>query len=260
MRCRSTRQRPVVGERVRRHRARELVRHDPVGHDLGSRVALEPLPAEVRLRGHRQVLRRLVGDGGELPRRGLPEQLADRPLGVVVVALALLDLADVAAPVDEVLGRPGAVLVRVPGLVAVVDRDRVADAELAGGLADVGRDVLERELGRVHADDPQARLPVGGIPRLQVRQRAQAVDAGVGPEVDEHDLASKRRDGLRLRVDPRRDASEVRRGAVVLQGVRGRLRRSGSAARAACACNSCARPSAATGCSRRSWSGASCRR
>jgi hypothetical protein len=39
----------------------------------------------------------------------------------------------------------------------------------------------------VHADDRQPAAAVALVPRAQVGQRAQAVDAGVGPEVDQHD-------------------------------------------------------------------------
>src|SRR4029450_12592264 len=101
------------------------------GGPRGPAVAPEPGPAEVRLRG-RQVLRRPVADGRELGRGTgrLSEQRSDRALGLVVLPLALLDLADVTAAVDQVLRRPGVVSVRVPGAVVVVDRHRVADSQL----------------------------------------------------------------------------------------------------------------------------------
>src|SRR5439155_5747089 len=96
--------------------------------------------------------------------------------------------------------------------------------------ADVRRDVLERELGRVHADDLEAVLVVGGIPRLQVRQRPQAVDARIGPEVDEHDLAVERRDRQWLGVDPVAVGLEVRGPPEVLQRATGRSLRASLAA------------------------------
>ena len=67
---------------------------------------------------------------------------------------------------------------------------------------DVRGILLERVLGRVDADDPQSRVAVGLVPRDDVRDAALAVDAGVRPEVDEHDLAAQVRE-----VDaPRRPA------------------------------------------------------
>ena len=68
-------------------------------------------------------------------------------------------------------------------------RDRIGDAEVLDGLADVATSLLEGELRRVHADHHQALILVLLGPGLDVGQRAQAVDAGVGPEVDQHDLA-----------------------------------------------------------------------
>ena len=56
-------------------------------------------------------------------------------------------------------------------------------------LGDVGRLALERELGRMDADHDQPVLAVALVPRLHIGDRAQAVDAAVGPEVDHHDLA-----------------------------------------------------------------------
>ena len=108
-----------------------------------------------------------------------------------VVALTEVHVADVSVLVDEVVGRPVVVAVRLPGAVVVVERDRIANAEPLHGGAHVAEIVLERELGRVHAEDDQALRAVARVPGLQIRKRAQAVDARVGPEVDEHDLAAQ---------------------------------------------------------------------
>ena len=48
---------------------------------------------------------------------------------------------------------------------------------------------LERELGSMDADHHQTVLAVPLVPRLYIRNRTQAVDAAVGPEVDHDDLA-----------------------------------------------------------------------
>ena len=55
--------------------------------------------------------------------------------------------------VDEVLGRP-VVISYAFQVVVVVERDRVATPSSRERRADVGG-VLERELGRVHADDDE---------------------------------------------------------------------------------------------------------
>ena len=135
--------------------------------------------------------------------------------------------------VDQVLRRPVLVRVRAPRLVVVVERDGPGDAEVVRRAADVRRHVLERELRRVHADDLEPVCVVGRVPGAQVRQRAQAVDARVRPEVDQHDLAAQRRErraAVARRVQPVRDAGEVRRRAEHRQRARRR-------AAAACAAN-----------------------
>ena len=96
---------------------------------------------------------------------GIGEQLADQPFGRGVVALAEVDVADVAGGVDQVVGRPVLVAVGVPRVVVVVDGDRVLDAEIGRLAAHVGDDVLEGELRRVHADHHQA--VVGVLLRYQ---------------------------------------------------------------------------------------------
>ncbi len=124
--------------------------------------------------------------------------------------------------VDQVLGRPVAVAERVPRAVVVVQRHRIAHAQPGDRSADVVGLVLERELGRVYADDLQALVPVGVVPGTEVGQRAQAVDAGVRPEVDQHHLAAQAGDGERVafgRVEPARDAGELRRCAEVAQAL-----------------------------------------
>jgi hypothetical protein len=85
---------------------------------------------------------------------------------------------------------------------------------LGDRVADVRDDVLEGELRAVDADDGEALRAVARVPRLQVRQRAQAVDARVRPEVDQDDAAAQAGDRQRTpagRVEPRDDAVEVGR-------------------------------------------------
>ena len=68
------------------------------------------------------------------------------------------------------------------------------------------------------ADDDEPVLAVARVPRLEVRERAQAVDAGVRPEVDQDDLAAERRERERSvagGVQPVGDVGEVGRAAVV---------------------------------------------
>ena len=63
---------------------------------------------------------------------GVGEKLADQSLGIGVLALAEMDVADDAGRINQILGRPVLVAVHVPGGVVVVDGDRIADPETAG--------------------------------------------------------------------------------------------------------------------------------
>ena len=153
---------------------------------------------------------------------GLLEQRADRLLGGVVLALAEVRVADLALGVDQVLGRPVLVAPGVPGAVVVVLRDRVAQPAAGDRVAHVAGVLLELELRRVDADDGQPAVAVALVPGPQVRQRADAVDARVGPEVDQHDLPAQLAQRERRRVEPARDARELRRLAELRQPARRR--------------------------------------
>ena len=70
------------------------------------------------------------------------------------------------------------------------------------------------------ADDREPRGAVAVVPCAQVAERAQAVDARVGPEVDQHHAAAQRaqaRRRARRRVEPARDPGELGRRPGVLE-------------------------------------------
>src|SRR6185437_16839831 len=102
---------------------------------------------------------------------------------------------------------------RVPNGIAVVDGDRIRDAEARNGAPDVADIALEGELRVMHADYDQAVVLVLFGPRLDVRQRAQTVDARVCPDIEQHDLAAQRLRVERLRVEPLHRALERRNPA-----------------------------------------------
>ena len=161
---------------VARQRRREAGSSPDARVDGGAGVAVEPRRSRGRTPASADPARRLVGDAppSASASRRSAEQRADHALGLVVVALAEVRVADVAAAVDQVLRRPVLVRVGVPRAVVVVERDRVADAEAAHRRADVADVVLEGELGRVHADDHEPVLAVGA----RTRPRGAAACAG----------------------------------------------------------------------------------
>ena len=73
----------------------------------------------------------------------------------------------------------------VPDRIPVVDGDRILNGHGHKRLTDVVEVALERELGRVHADDDEPEIPILLGPGAYVRQRPKPVDARVRAEVDD---------------------------------------------------------------------------
>ena len=147
---------------------------------------------------------------------GLLQQLPYLELGLGVGALSEVGVADVAVLVYEVFGRPVPVFEGVPGPEVVVLEDRVLKAELFDGVDHVLPDLLELELRSVYPQDDETLICVLCVPLLDVGQGADAVDAGVGPEVDENDLSPLALEGEGLRVYPAIDSRELGRLPVEL--------------------------------------------
>ena len=127
--------------------------------------------------------------------------------------------------VGDVDRRPEVIREGAPDAVVAVDRDGELDAQGAGLRDDVVEVPLETELGGVDADDGQPGVRVFRGPGPDVGQRAQPVDARVGPEVDEDDAPLEPLGRQRLRVEPARRAIE--RGQVAPRPAAGSTRRPG---------------------------------
>src|SRR4029077_1074215 len=74
--------------------------------------------------------------------------------------------------------------------------------------------VLEPELRSVDADHDEPAIGIGLVPRADVAERPQPVDAGVGPEVDEDDLPAQVVGPERRRVEPAGRVLEARETAL----------------------------------------------
>src|SRR5207342_2853617 len=140
----------------------------------------------------------------------LAQQLLDPGLRVGIAALAEVPVNDATVLVDQILRRPVLVAESVPGLVVVVLRDRIADAESLHCALEVAKDPLMAVLGRVHADYYQALCRVALMELLHVGQYMDAVDAVVGPELDQHDFSAQLLQRERGAVDPVVDSREFR--------------------------------------------------
>ena len=78
------------------------------------------------------------------------------------------------------------------------------------GRLDVFDVFLELELRRMHADGLKTERAVLFLPLKDVWQGANAVDARVGPEVDENDFSLQGREGYGVGNDPRLYSCEFR--------------------------------------------------
>ena len=118
-------------------------------------------------------------------------------------------VADVALRVDEVDGQASTGCRKPPDPEVVVDGDGIVDLQVGDRLLDVGDLLLERELGRC---TPITTRPWSRYlgPGADIRERPQAVDAGVRPEVHQHDLAPQPLRRQRRRVQPFHRADQRR--------------------------------------------------
>lgn len=114
---------------------------------------------------------------------------ADEP---VEVTLAHGGADEIAGRVDDHARRPGLHAVAAPDLVTGVVRDRMLDLVAHEDALEVLGVLLVRELGRVNADHDEF-FGEALLERLQIPKNVHAVDAAVGPEVEDHDLATQLR-------------------------------------------------------------------
>jgi len=86
--------------------------------------------------------------------------------------------------------------------VLVVYGDRVVDLLLFDGSSDVVDALLEWELRRMDADYHQSLVFVFLGPGTDIGSRAQPVDTGISPEIDEDDLTAQGRCRQGRRIQP----------------------------------------------------------
>src|SRR2546430_4910584 len=122
---------------------------------------------------------------------GVSQQRLNDHFGLVVSALAEFVMSNATLRIDEVKCRPVCIVESAPDRVVAVDRNWIIDAHLFRGTPNVVDVLFKRELRRVHTDHDESLIFVFLAPRAEVRECAEPVDAGVGPEVDENDLPAK---------------------------------------------------------------------
>src|ERR1700733_15942133 len=111
-------------------------------------------------------------------------------LRFLVSSLAKVVKADAPRGIDKVISGPVLIVKTTPDAVVIIHRDRVGDAEILHRFADVRFILFKGKLRGMDADDHQTAVLVFLIPRPDIGQRAQAVDAGIGPEIDQNYFAA----------------------------------------------------------------------
>jgi hypothetical protein len=149
---------------------------------------------------------------------GLPQQLLDDRFRALVLAFAEMVVTDAALRIDEIQRRPIAIVERAPHTEVTVDRYRVGHAKHLHAGANVVEVALELELRRMHADDDQSLVLVLVGPGANVGLLALPIDAGVRPEIDEHNFPAQAFRRQRRRVEPTGGTGE--RGKRALDGER----------------------------------------
>src|SRR6516165_4213899 len=104
--------------------------------------------------------------------------------------------------VDEVMRGPVPVVEGSPDGVVIVDSHGVIDFQIDYSVLHITDVLLEGKLRRMRANDNQSLILVLLGPGPDIRDCSEAVDAGVGPEIDQHDLAPERFGRKRRAVDP----------------------------------------------------------
>src|SRR5271165_4067765 len=205
---------PAVGEAVVGQRRRVVENGGALVVCSGAAVVDDLADRQIGLgceTGMRCGLGVLAGCGQFRAGVGVVEEFSDQGFGAGVVAFAEFDVPNRASGVDQVFGGPISVAVVRPGGQVVVERDRVGDVQV-GAAGDVAGDFFEGVLGAVHADGLKPRALVSVVPVDDMGDGALAVDAGVGPEVDQDHFAAQRLEvdrGVPGGVEPTGDAGET---------------------------------------------------
>src|SRR3954453_15558705 len=115
-----------------------------------------------------------------------------------------MGVAQVSILVEQVFCRPITVGKGFPDLAIIVDHDGVGQTKFANAPLDVGFVLRKGEFRGVHPDHGESLIAVALVPGLHVREGADAVDASVIPEIDQHDppaqLSKTKRSGIQPSV------------------------------------------------------------
>src|SRR5215831_223798 len=130
----------------------------------------------------------------------LGQQPLNDPFRHLVFTFAEVMVTDPSLRIDDIEGGPDRIV--------AIDRDRITDPHVLGCAADVVDVLFKWELGGVHTDHDQPLVLVLFGPGANIGKCAKPVDAGVGPDVYENDMAAQAARRQWLRVEPSGRAGE----------------------------------------------------
>src|SRR5215469_6360823 len=116
----------------------------------------------------------------------LPQQFLNDLFTFSVSTLAEVSVPQIPVFIEKIFGWPVAIGKCLPDLAVAVDHDWIGQPKFADAASNIRFILCEGELRRVYANDGQTLFPIALMPGLYVGQRADAVDAGVVPEIDQH--------------------------------------------------------------------------
>ena len=142
---------------------------------------------------------------------GFQQQLTDQVLRPVVISFSKMMPAYVTLRIDKVVCRPVLIIERLPdGVVVIQSHREILDPEVTHGALHIASFSFECKFRSVNPENDQAVILISFVPVRYVWQRAQTVDAGISPEVDQDDLASqglwRERCGIQPRTPRRQEA------------------------------------------------------
>src|SRR6266404_1282437 len=120
------------------------------------------------------------------------QEFLDDALDFAIIAFPKVVIPNSPFRIDEILGGPSLIIKRLPDPRFAVDGDRKSDIQIVHGGFYVHRLVLERKLRCVHTDHYKACVVIFCRPIPQVWQWSNGVDAGVRPEINQHNFSAKR--------------------------------------------------------------------
>ena len=121
---------------------------------------------------------------------GLAQQPLDHPFRRRISALAEVMMPDPPLSIHDIDCRPIFVRERAPYRVVAVERDRIIDPPVFTARRTFSMSFSNPNSGECTPTRP-IRHPVFRSPCSDIGQRAQPIDAGVGPEIDEDDFPAQ---------------------------------------------------------------------